>query len=651
MTGTGSHFNRSPSVVVDMDGVDVARQGWSAVARAIADAVKAAAQDGGRARLVVVDCHTGVFEDEIGDCEELRHALALSGGREAVPVFRTRDALRSAEAIDALVAPDLTPDPGDDPVFGRLTDLELEDFFEPDRLAALRTAIHRAMRCEPDAPGAEGSESRPRAVLLLGVGAAFVAGSAGALSSAVRSSHAPSAHDLAGDRCVTIYADMPRWEHQLRFRRNEIANLGSEDRAAPAAAQYKRAFFVDWRACDCHKQTFLPTCDFVLDTTRPGEPRLVTGDAYRAALSQVVKQPFSVVPFFDPGPWGGQWMRRVCGLDDHRPADARPPNYAWCFNCVPEENSLLLQFGDVTLETPAINLVLLEPEALIGRDVYERFGEFPIRFDLLDTMGGGNLSLQVHPTAEYAREHFGLTYTQDESYYFLDAEPGAEMVLGLRNGADPALLERDLRAAHEPGKEGTDGTEFEAERHVCVWPVRKHDHVSIPAGTIHCQGRNSMVLEISATPYIFTFKLWDWGRVGLDGRPRPIHLERGLANLRWEHNRDWAAREALDRVEVLPDSPGVREERTGLHESQFIETRRHWFTRAVEHDTGGSVDVLAVVEGGPVVVESPSGAFEPFRAGYAEVFVVPAAVGPYIVRPASALAPDEVSATIKAAVR
>jgi len=156
---------------------------------------------------------------------------------------------------------------------------------------------------------------------------------------------------------------------------------------------------------------------------------------------------------------------------------------------------------------------------LLGEAVQARFGdEFPIRFDFLDTMGGGNLSLQVHPPADYIRQTFGMRYTQDESYYLLDAGPDATVYLGLKTGADPAAMLAALDAAQAGGQP------FAPEQFVNRWPAKKHDHFLIPAGTVHCSGANSLVLEISATPYIFTFKLWDWGRPGLDGVPRPIHL-------------------------------------------------------------------------------------------------------------------------------
>jgi mannose-6-phosphate isomerase class I len=209
----------------------------------------------------------------------------------------------------------------------------------------------------------------------------------------------------------------------------------------------------------------------------------------------------------------------------------------------------------------------------------------------------------------------------------LDAEDDAGVYLGLKEGIDREAMIRDLERAQEVD------FDFPAEEYVNRFPARKHDHFLIPAGTIHCSGKNSMVLEISATPYIFTFKLWDWGRLGLDGRPRPIHIDHGVANIQWDRTTEWVRRSLIDQIVPVASGDGWREERTGLHNLEFIETRRHWFTKAVPHDTNGSVHVLNLVEGDRVVVESPSGAFEPFQVNYAETFIVPAAVGPYTIRP------------------
>jgi mannose-6-phosphate isomerase class I len=510
-------------------------------------------------------------------------------------IRRTEDLMLPAGEIDQRLAPVLT----DDPVFGVMNAWKISDFFDENKLAAARQSL------------ATSTED----VLVIGVGASL----------------------LADRPDLLIYADLARWEIQRRQRNKTAGNIGVDNAGAPPAALYKRAFFVDWRAADRLKASLLARIDFLLDTNDTETPKLISGDVFRAALRRATTRPFRVVPFFDPGPWGGQWMKARFHLPDG------PKNYAWGFDCVPEENSLLLGFGDRRVEVPALDLVLAHPRELLGDSVYRRFGaEFPIRFDFLDTMEGGNLSLQVHPLRDYIRSHFGMDYTQDESYYMLAAGDDAVVFLGLKEGIDREELVASLREAQR-----NKDAPFPAEKYVNAWPARAHDHFLIPAGTIHCSGRNSVVLEISATPYIFTFKLWDWGRMGLDGKPRPIHLDRGVANLQWDRTTSWVKHHLVNRIETLAQRDGVREERTGLHELEFIETRRHWFTQPVAHDTEGNLNVLCLVEGEEIVVTSPTGAFAPFPIHYGETFIVPAAVGPYMIRPVS----NTTCATLKAYVR
>jgi len=579
-------YDKEPFVSV-RGGEDTCVGGWEASGQRLRQAI---AGVGGARKVVSVECYPGVDQGQV--------RRELVGVLSPALVLDAAAAMHGPERIDALVAPFLG---GDDPVFGFLGGLTLEQFFDSERLGECR---RRLERCERGT------------VLVVGCGATLIA---------------------RGD--VLVYADLARWEAQLRFRRDEASNLGVENRALAASLQYKRAFFVDWRVADRWKRRLMARWDFVLDTNKPSDPKLAAGEAVRRGLREVARRPFRVVPFFDPAPWGGQWMKERCDLD------RGVQNFGWCFDCVPEENSLLLGFGRRRLALPALDVVLAEPRALFGDRVHARFGdEFPIRFDFLDTMGGGNLSFQVHPLTEYIQHHFGMHYTQDESYYMLEAGPDAGVYLGLREGIDPAAFRRDLELAQ------AGGAPFPAEEYANRFPARKHDHFLIPAGTVHCSGANSMVLEISATPYIFTFKMWDWGRLGLDGKPRPIHLEHGLANIQWDRTTQWTRSELVNRIEALGAGDGWREERTGLHAREFIETRRHWFSKAVGHHTGEGVNVLNLVEGEEAIVESPDGAFAPFLVRFAETFIVPAAVGAYTIRPHGPSAGRE-CATMKASVR
>lgn len=573
-----STYDRFPTVRIS-DSDEACYVGWQRIAEALQPLPP----------VTVVEVYPG--------CDTASIERALASILKPELIIRAEDAFLTAEQIESTIYATL----GTDRVFSFMRPWKLDDFFCPEKLAALRGQIRAA--------------SGP--VLVIGTGAALIPEKVSRI----------------------IYADLSRWEIQARQRAHRCGNLGIDNRNASAAELYRRAFFVEWRAADRLKQSLLHKIDFLLDTHLPHEPKMLRGESFRAALASTSRRPFRVVPFFDPGPWGGQWMKEKFDLPDG------PPNYAWCFDCVPEENSLRLAFGSCIIEVPAIDLVFFKPQELLGSNIYESFGaEFPIRFDYLDTMGGGNLSLQVHPRTQYIRETFGMAYTQDESYYMLDAGSDGTVFLGLKENADSAHLEADLRLAQQDAAKP-----FPAENYVNQWPARKHDHFLIPAGTIHCSGRNGVVLEISATPYIFTFKLWDWGRTGLDGRPRPIHLDHGLRNIDWSRRTQWVEQNLINQFEELGSGHGWSEERTGLHQLEFIETRRHWFTSPVPHDTNGTVNVLNLVEGDHAIVESPAGAFPPLEIHYGETFIVPAAVGPYTIRPAHAV--TEPMATIKASVR
>lgn len=575
-SGRAANYDKAPYVPVG--GANLCTEGWEAIGARLR-------KDG--PRVYVVETYPGIRR---ADVERLAEACGC-GSIEWV-----EDAFRGISEIAALIADDLT----EDPVFGRLTQLELEAFFDSESLRNLRHRI----------------ATTNSVVMVAGVGALLV-----------------------GDGDVRIYADMPRWEIQKRQRAGEIGNLGAGNAGARSAQLYKRAYFVDWRVADRHKRTAWEKIDYFLDTVDSHQPKLIDAMTIESALKDVAQRPFRIVPFFDPAPWGGQWMKDVCSL----PPES--PNYGWCFDCVPEENSLLLGFGKVRFEIPAIDLVFRCPKDLLGARTVERFGaEFPIRFDLLDTIEGGNLSVQVHPLREYMQANFGLPYTQDESYYLLDAEAGATVHLGVRSGVDPeemfAALQRSARGV-EP---------FAVERFVNRFPAKRHDHFLIPAGTVHGSGAGSMVLEISATPYIFTFKLYDWDRPGLDGRPRPLHLQRGRDNLRFERDTDFARRELINRIEPISSGSGWRSERTGLHTAEILETHRHWFTGVAPHPDMQTVQVLNLVAGEAAVVESPTDAFPPLEVHFAETFVVPAGAGSFHVR-AVAAGMDPELATVKAFVR
>lgn len=416
-----------------------------------------------------------------------------------------------------------------------------------------------------------------------------------------------------------IQTSITRWEIQLRFRRGEGNFLINED-INDNLVKYKYGYFLEWRIADRIKETTVNSFDYIIDLNNNDLPVMVDRSTYHYLLNQTLKQPFRLVPYFDPGVWGGKWMEEVCDLEPS------PINYAWSFDGVPEENSLKYNIHGKVLEIPAQDLLLFRAKDFLGSRVHGRFGkQFPIRFDFLDTMEGGNLSLQVHPLTEYIYDKFGMFYTQDESYYILDAKDDAVVYLGVKTGIDVDSFTKDL-------KEAQITNQFYADKYVNKFPVKKHDHILIPAGTIHCSGANAMVLEISSCVYIFTFKLWDWNRLGLDGRPRPIHIDHGLKNIQYDRDTKWVSEQLINKFEKISDYETV----TGLHEREFLKTIRYEFTDdRVLCQSDGSVAMANLVEGRAAIIESIDNSFEPFKIHYAETFVIPAGVDKFYIKSAN----------------
>lgn len=537
----------------------------------------------GKGWTLVLETYPGVSEGEV---------LKLIRGLGPDLVIPASDMLLDPEKRQPLLDGILT----DDRVFGRMYRGELSDFADPERKKVLEEKIRSA----------------PGKTVVWGFGASLLC------ADLLREK---SREEDGKRKALLICLDITRWEIQLRFR-DGMPNAFRDNSREDILKKYKQGYFLEWRLADRIKTERFGRMDYYLDCSRDGDFVMITAGLFDRLLDEEVSGPFRLVPYFDPGVWGGQWMKRTFGLDPSA------PNYAWSFDGVPEENSLLFDLEGTMLEMPAMNLTLMRPVKLLGERVFDIYGaEFPIRFDFLDTMEGQNLSLQVHPTADYISSAFGMAYTQDESYYILDAGEDACVYLGLKEDADREEMFRALRRA-QAGEEA-----FDAEKYVNKIPAGKHDHFLIPAGTIHCSGKNAMVLEISATPFIFTFKLWDWGRLGLDGKPRPINIERGEKVL-LERRTDWVMENLVSRTEVLRQEEGFTEEHTGLHALEPIETRRLSVAEGASARVSchGSVNMLNLVEGGACLIESTDGSFPPFEVHYAETFIVPACAGEYLVR-------------------
>ncbi|MBS0028034.1 ROK family protein [Chitinophaga sp. 22321] len=517
-------------------------------------------------KIVIIDGYGGVLWEQFR--EQL--ATALQVENKKICWYDINTCLKPVAEIEAMIAGSLN---GDDPVFGKRYTGDLLDFFDEKKLTLIA----------PD-PATDIS-------IVYGTGAA-----------------------LAGIKGKLLYADVPKNEIQYRMRADSITNLGANE-TAENTQMYKRFYFVDWPVLSKHKAKLLPHIDYIIDEQRINAITWMKGDVFRSTLGQMLEQPFRARPWFEAGVWGGDWMKQ------HIPQlNQSEVNYAWSFELITPENGIVLEGGNNLLEVSFDYLLYADNKKLLGKAA-ERFGtEFPIRFDFLDTFDGGNLSIQCHPRPAYAKEHFGENFTQDETYYILDCDEDATVYLGFQDQIDPEAFKTALLEAQESG------VEMEVEKYVQKFQAHKHDLFLIPNGTIHASGKNNMVLEISSTPYIFTFKKYDWQRPGLNGQPRPINIEHAMNNLYFDRKGDYVADKLISHPVVEEEWDGGRKIKLPTHEEHFYCVYRYEFSGSISIPTNNQCHVCMLVEGEKIAVSS-DGHASAFH--YAETFVVPAAAGSY----------------------
>ncbi len=523
-------------------------------------------------KVLMIDGYQGIKWNEFQS--ELKNALK----KNAINAewLDMNECLLPPEEIDKRIEPFLG---GDDPLFGTHYPFGAETFFNAKKIAEYRIKASIAH-----------SDKAGKLLIIYGTGAGLL--------------------ELWDE---LWYIDIPKDLIQEYARKGEIKNIGAKT-IQSFGNFYKRSYFVEWQALNRLKKQLLSSIDCFIDFQDTLNPSLISGDDFRHALHEISGTPFRLRPWFFPGPWGGKFMQGHMGLDPDQ------PNYAWSFEMIVPENGVILENDGGRLEFSFDCLMYQENKRVLGGAAAKQFKyEWPIRLDYLDTIDGGNLSTQVHPRPNYIRKEFGETYTQDETYYIVAAKPGAQVYLGLTEECKPEEFKSALRESIKTGNE------VDIDKFVNKEPSKPHDLFCIPNGTAHCSGEGNLVLEISATPYIFTFKIYDYLRRDLEGNLRPINIERGFENIRFERKAKWVRENLLAKPVLINEGKGWKEYELYNKPYTFYNVNRIEFEKIYETNTNANAFATNLVEGEEVEIVSENGRIS--KLSYLESMLIPAATG------------------------
>jgi len=215
-------------------------------------------------------------------------------------------------------------------------------------------------------------------------------------------------------------------------------------------------------------------------------------------------------PLYQERVWGGRALDSSLGRA--LPAGG-PIGESWEIVDRPEAQSIVRggPYAGRTLR----ELILAEGRALLGPD-YPVEKPFPVLIKWLDCQE--RLSLQVHPPKSVAAELKGEPKT--ENWYIAEAVPGARLIVGLRRGVTRALFEKALQ----------DNT---LEDCIHSFPVEAGDSIFVESGRLHAIDAGNLILEIQQNSDT-TYRVYDWGRMGLDGKPRQMHVSQSLKSIQWD---------------------------------------------------------------------------------------------------------------------
>jgi hypothetical protein len=407
--------------------------GWSAIGQALLGHI----QKLDKTRVVVtVECYPGTYTG--------LDMSALKASLQPDVVCRAEDLYREEGEIRQLGAQLFSPAPPP----GTSFPVDLSAYFDETKLSSLHETI----------------DSFTAGIILI---------------------HGVGAHRV-WESDVLVYSDLSRWELLQRMRRQEVGNLGMDNRQTPFSQRLPWAYYLEWPMADAIKRQLIPTCDFFLETNNWQQPKLAVGEVIRSGLKLATRQPLTLAPFFDPSLWD-QPVERAATND--LPAT---------FPLDLEEDNLLFRIDGELVEFPALNVWYFQPDAFAGS--FENDGSVPVlplRMEHLDRRQLEWHEMVYYPSDAAFQSLFPAlpTMNHTDHYLFLQTGPKAELLAGLK---ETGLTDTDTPLDNLPVPDKKVPRKLLSD----LTPERLTS-LSVPGGHIHSMGIDLEMIHLSTGPSLW----------------------------------------------------------------------------------------------------------------------------------------------------
>ncbi len=366
-----------------------------------------------------------------------------------------------------------------------------------------------------------------------------------------------------------------------------------------------------------YQNQVLKKIDYYINFNNNNFPIILSNNNLKKIINASTQIPIRFNPLYEPGVWGGQWLCKKRKL--------KLSNCSIGLELIAQEQSLIYKFNTKKFEIPFSLIMSLKAKKILGVKFAKKYNNyFPVRIAFDDTYKnkGDNLSIQVHPDKPYMKKNFSEPIGQSEMYYITDNYKKSGVFLGFKEKISKEKFIKDIISSSKKN------SKIDYKKYINFEKAEKGNLYLIPPGTVHASGSNNFVLEISNTPYRYTFKIYDYCRKNLDGKKRSLSINHALKVLKFNRDKNWIRQNLIPKPNLIKNTNNCKEYLLSNNKNFTFNIYRVHFKKYYYDKTQDSMHIINLVEGSKISVVTKKDNHE-VKIKHSETLLLPQSLNKY----------------------